>query len=319
MAGSSITSRTLLLAILMVVAVSLVLVSTLRSSSRLSSLFSSYTPSRSLTQKVLFSRPLMTSSMAPLKYRKPPQQPPLFTDTPETIIAKTKKLIAESKQVEDDIVARIQTKDASFSSVLLPQVLEGNRQGDSSHILGFYQSVSSSSEVRDASTAAEQLMNDAFIDSAMRQDVFDLIEAAYQDKYAMKKLDPESARLLEKSYTGYLHNGLGIKDPEKRARFKEIEKRLSELGTNFSKNLNEENGGNWFTREELNGVPEDVLSTLKKGTGGHNGKLWLTFKVSFYLRPHPRQQRYSPTPHHSIRTISQPCSTGRILLFDASS
>ena len=217
--------------------------------------------------------------MASSKYRKPPQQPPLFIDSPQSILEKTKKLIAESKQVEDDIVAKIKASSASFGSVLLPQALEGNRQADNTHILGFYQSVSSSSEIRDASTAAEQLMNDASIESAMRQDVFDLVEAAYKDKPALEKLDPESKRLLEKSYKGYLHNGLGIKNPEKRARFKGIEKRLSDLSTTFSKNLNEENGGNWFTKEELDGVPEDVLATLKKGEGEHEEKLWLTFKV----------------------------------------
>ena len=49
---------------------------------------------------------------------------------------------------------------------------------------------------------------------------------------------------------------------------------LSQLSIEFSKNLNEEKGGLWFTPEELHGVPEDVLSNLKK----EDGKYWLTYK-----------------------------------------
>jgi len=42
--------------------------------------------------------------------------------------------------------------------------------------------------------------------------------------------------------------------------------------------LNEENNGIWFTRKELEGVPEDVLETFEKGSGDNEGKLRLTFK-----------------------------------------
>ncbi|KAI9875009.1 MAG: hypothetical protein M1823_007564, partial [Watsoniomyces obsoletus] len=95
----------------------------------------------------------------------------------------------------------------------------------------------------------------------MREDVFNLVDAVLKKG---EKLDPESQRLLEKEHKGYVRNGLNIPAGPKRDRFKEIKKRLSELGIAFSKNLNEEKGGNWFTVEELKGVPEDVLSLLKK-------------------------------------------------------
>ena len=57
-------------------------------------------------------------------------------------------------------------------------------------------------------------------------------------------------------------------------------KRLSILAIDFSKHLNEESGGIWFTPEELLGVPEDVLSGLKKGepSSENEGKLFLTYK-----------------------------------------
>jgi metallopeptidase MepB len=144
-----------------------------------------------------------------------------------------------------------------------------------SHIIGFYQAVSTDQKLRDASTEAEQLLDDFGIESSMRQDVFDLVDAVLKKK---EELDPESQRLLEKDHKGYIRNGLNVPAGSQRDRFKDIKKRLSELSIAFQKNLNEENGGLWFTLEQLEGVPDDVTTTLKKGEGENKGKVWLTFK-----------------------------------------
>lgn len=207
--------------------------------------------------------------MAP--FRKPPQPPPCFTATPNSVVEDTKKMLESSKKVTDDVVAKISGNDASFSNVILPMAQDENQQTLQAHILGFYQSVSIDQHLRDASTEAERLMDDYSIEASMREDVFKLVDAALNRG---DKLDPESQRLLEKEHKSYVKNGLNIPAGPKRDRFKEIKKRLSELGIVFSKNLNEEKGGLWFTKEELNGVPEDVLSLLKK----EGDKYWLTFK-----------------------------------------
>ena len=180
-------------------------------------------------------------------------------------------MLTESKKITDDIVAQVSEGDASFKNVLLPLAYDENRQGLESHILGFYQSVSTSQELRDASTEAERLMDDFSIEASMREDVFKLVDAALKRK---EQLDPESQRLLEKEHKSFVRNGLNLPAGPKRDRFKEIKKRLSQLGIIFSKNLNEEKGGLWFTAEELSGVPEDVLSLLKR----EDDKYWLTFK-----------------------------------------
>jgi len=83
---------------------------------------------------------------------------------------------------------------------------------------------------------------------------------------------------LERERKSYITNGLGIPAGPERERYKEIRKKLSNLGITFQKNLNEENGGIWFTREQLEGVPSDVVDGFEKGTGENDGKLRLTFK-----------------------------------------
>lgn len=180
-------------------------------------------------------------------------------------------------------MAEVTPEAATFSNALLPLAQDENIMALESHILGFYQSVSSDSKLRDASSEAEKLLDDFSIETSMREDLYRLVDAALRKVDADgrdKDLDPESRRLLEKEHKDYIRNGLGLPAGPTRDRFKEIKKRLSQLSIEFQKILNEENGGLWFTSEELNGVPEDVLSRLQKGEEGseNQGKLRLSFK-----------------------------------------
>jgi len=224
------------------------------------------------------------------KYKTPPQAPPSFAATKESIVADAKALCDKTRAVLDRLVAEIPANDtskATFDSVLLPQAHDENDTWLTGNILSFFGSVSTSSELRDASTEAEKYMNEFSIETNMREDVFRIVEAVYNAEGgkegvaaggSRKLLDPESARFLEKDYKSYIQNGLGLPAGPKRDRFKEIKKRLSQLQTDFQKNLNEDNGGIWFTKEELVGVPTDIVDNLAKGSDENEGKVRLTFK-----------------------------------------
>ncbi|KAK1755575.1 peptidase family M3-domain-containing protein [Echria macrotheca] len=234
------------------------------------------------------------------KYSNPPQAPPLFTGTKESIVADAKALCDRTRALLDKQVAEIKpedTKAATFESVLGPQTEDENDSALSARILGFYQYVSGDSGLRDASTEADKIMEEFAIECSMREDVFKLVDTVYQhsgladsiEKDKNRLIDEalaksaglgsiEDAKLLEKERKSYIKNGLGLPAGEKRDRFKEIKKRLSQISIAFQKNLNEENGGIWFTKEELDGVPGDVLDGLEKGTGENEGKLRLSFK-----------------------------------------
>ncbi|EOA83974.1 uncharacterized protein SETTUDRAFT_180106 [Exserohilum turcica Et28A] len=213
--------------------------------------------------------------MAPPQYQTPPQLPPKFTATKQSLVDDAKRLIDRSRSVLDGIVRDVKPESATFANTLLPIARDDNKMAIESHILGFYNAVSTSKELRDASSEVEQMLDDFGIESSMREDVFNLVDAVLKKG---EKLDPESQRLLEKDHKSFIRNGLNLPAGPKRDRFKEIKQRLSQISIAFQKNLNEENGGLWFTPEELHGVPEDVLSGLKKGEGEFEGKLFLTFK-----------------------------------------
>ena len=219
-------------------------------------------------------RPLTTSSSGPL--RIPPQPPPLFTGTAESIVSDTKRLIRESRAVQDRLVDSVKPGDATFRNVMTDLAQDENEMALESRILGFYQAVSARQELRDASTKSDQLMDEFSIESAMREDVYGLVEAVY--KRNESGLDAESRRFVEKNRKMYVRNGLSLPKGPKRDRYRDIKLRLSELAIQFQKALNEETGGIWFTPAELDGVPEDVVQNLEKGTGDHDGNLKMTFK-----------------------------------------
>ncbi|KAI0165704.1 peptidase family M3 [Xylariaceae sp. FL1272] len=217
--------------------------------------------------------------MAPDKYRNPPQAPPTFTGTKESIVDDVKKLCDNTRSLLDRIAADVSPDEATFASVLAPMAEDENEATLSNRILGFYQYVSADADLRNASTEGEKIMDEFSIECNMRDDIYQLVEAAFQSQKTKEpNLDPESARLLDKERKGYIKNGLGLPQGPQRDRFKEIKKRLSQIGIAFQKNLNEESGGIWFTPEELDGVPQDVLDGLEKGTGENEGKIKLSFK-----------------------------------------
>lgn len=232
--------------------------------------------------------------MAPAHLRHPPQAPPIFTATPQSVVTDAERIIKSSRTIQDKVVAEIKPEAATFANVLRPLAQDENVMALEAHILGFYQAVSTDQKLRDASSKAEELMDEFFIESAMREDVYKLVDAALNKK---ESIDPESQRLLEKEHKDFIRNGLGLPAGPQRARFKEIKMRLSQISIEFQKNLNEENGGIWFTPEQLDGVPEDVLSGLKKGEGENEGKIWLTFKypdlfpaMKYATNPETRRQ-----------------------------
>ena len=225
-------------------------------------------------------RSMTTSTMAPAAFKTPPQAPPTFIETPESVLKETHRLIDWARSRQDKLVAQIKPAEATFENAVLPGTRDEDALGLEVNLLGFYQAVSSSAKLRDASTEADRLLNDFAIESSMREDVYKLYDAVLKKG---EKLDAESQRLAEKSYKNFIQNGLNIPAGPKRERFREIAKRLSELAITFSRNLNEEKGGLWFTPEELEGVPQDVTSTLKRGEGENEAKLWLTFKYPDYF------------------------------------
>jgi Zn-dependent oligopeptidase len=98
----------------------------------------------------------------------------------------------------------------------------------------FYQNVSPSKELRDASNEAEQLVNDFGVESSMRIDVFNAKVAAQKNIEASgKKLNPEELRLVEKMIQDGTRAGLALPEAD-RERLTVWKKELSQVCLEFS-------------------------------------------------------------------------------------
>lgn len=166
----------------------------------------------------------------------------------------------------EDRVGALKPEDCTFESVFRT-IAEYDAELESTlEPLFFYQNVSPSKELRDASNEAEARAREFSIESNMRLDVFEAKQNAERNiKESGKKLDAEEQRLVEKMVLDGKRAGLALPE-EKRNELKALQKDLSQTCLDFSKNFNEEKGVITFTLEELKGVPADVVSGYTKRT-----------------------------------------------------
>ncbi|KAJ1962835.1 metalloendopeptidase [Dipsacomyces acuminosporus] len=178
-----------------------------------------------------------------------------FSLSPQEILGLVDALIASGKKIQDEVAAQT---SPSFETVIVPLATRENEQGADYSVITFLQNVSTDKDIRDASTEAEEKLNAFEIESLMREDVYRVVRAVLDNKEEMAKLGPEDRRLVEKIELQHRRNGLAL-GKEQRERLGEIKKRLSELGIKYSRNVNEGDGRETFTREELDGLPDDFF------------------------------------------------------------
>ena len=95
------------------------------------------------------------------------------------------------------------------------------------------------------------------------QPLFSRVEAVYESRND-SGLDPVQIRLVELTYDGFVRNGATL-EGDKKNRYADIQKRLSELYTQFSNNVlaDEENYVLFIDDTQLGGLPESYIRAAK--------------------------------------------------------
>jgi len=197
--------------------------------------------------------------------------------TAEELNKEAKQLVEEAKAVYDKVGA-VERENVSYATVIQPLLdveLESYTRGVALQLPAM---VALDKELRDASSEAEKLLDEFSVEMSMRKDIFDNIVAFSLTEEATG-LDPEMRRYLEKEIRDGKRNGLHL-PAEERTQIKEIKKRISELGVNFNKNLNEDTTFLTFEEAELSGVPEDLVKSFDKDEAG---KLKVTMKYPHFF------------------------------------
>ncbi|KAG6901007.1 hypothetical protein C0995_002539 [Termitomyces sp. Mi166 len=229
----------------------------------------------------------------------PPQPPPSWNHSPEDITRLNSEYIAANRAVQDAVFVALAEADARFDAGTEP--------------LAFYQNVSPSKELRDASNEAESIVRQFGIESSMRLDVYNAKVAAKKnldESGEWEKLSPEEKRLVEKSILDGTRAGLALPEKE-RTELTVLKKELSQACLDFSKNFNEENGVITFTEEELKGVPKDVVSGYTKRTQDGEEVYDVTYKTPdifpiFKFAENPETRRRALEGHESRLEINVP-------------
>ncbi|KAJ6584908.1 hypothetical protein B0H19DRAFT_926190 [Mycena capillaripes] len=241
----------------------------------------------------------------------PPQPPPDWTHKPEDVARLIKEAIANHRAVEDKIGA-LDPSECTYESLAL-EAAETDFE-TVTEPLSFYQNVSPSKQLRDASTDADSAVRDYGVESSMRLDVYQAklaAEKTIKSSGLWEKLSSEEQRLIDKMILAGKRAGLGLPESERNT-LMALQKELSQVCLEFDKNFNEENGVISFTKDELDGVPADVISGYTKRTEGSASEVYdVTYKTpdifpifKFATRPETRQRAYEG--HESRLQINVP-------------
>lgn len=205
--------------------------------------------------------------------------------TPEEIATKTDSLISQTEKAIAS-VASIPVKDVSFSNVLKPLTDLETEYTVLRNALDFFQHVHPDKARRDASTEADKKLSAFEVKMSMNKDIFDRIAGLPKDQQS-----GESRRYLDRKMKHGKRNGLHL-DETLRKKVEEIKKKESELGITFQKNLTEVDIVLKFTREQLDGLPDDFIESLEKSDEGYH----VTLKYP-HVFPVMKKCRVSKTRH----------------------
>ncbi|GAA6035656.1 hypothetical protein JCM8097_004955 [Rhodosporidiobolus ruineniae] len=206
-------------------------------------------------------------SLDSASYPLPPVQPPAWKSiTAASIPTIVDASLAKSTAVLDKI-ASLPKDQRTFKTVARPYALrmgEGDREIEPSL---FLQYVSTDEAIRDASVEADKKVNEWGLEALTRLDVYEaLLDAQKHTEENKVELNAEEKRLLERLILERKRNGLGLPE-EKRKEYLELKKKIMQLEVDFQRACNEEKGFLLFTKEELEGVPADVIAGFPEVDG----------------------------------------------------
>lgn len=192
---------------------------------------------------------------------------PRFETSAEEVRRSADRAIDESERG----LARIASQDlggatfqsvfAAMDSALYPVMSCVNR-------LWLVKETSEDASVREAATEQTTRIAQWFVEQQYREDLYEVCRA-FEARYeagGVERLRGADLKLFEDTMRDYRRAGMHL-DAETRARVEGLQKRLTELETEFSTNITNADESVEFTREELEGVPGTFLSGLEARGG----------------------------------------------------
>ncbi len=137
------------------------------------------------------------------------------------------------------------------------------RLDDDTSMTLFMQHVSTNADEREASSRAEQDYQNWMISLTKREDLYNAVKGYADTKPA---LEGERARLLTQLLRDFRRAGMAL-PADKRERLKQIQMETAKLGIDFEKNIRDDETRVPLTRDELKGMPEEMIGRLPQSGG----------------------------------------------------
>ena len=187
---------------------------------------------------------------------------PEFETTPDAIKATTEKTMSAANAALDAI-GRLVTSQVNFANTVGALDDVAFQIGGAMNRLSLIKETAVSAPVREAATDAVKKLQEWAVGLDYREDVYRAVKA-YADTHP--KLRGEEAKLLEETLRDYRRAGLSRPKTE-RDEVERLRKELSNVSTDFDSNVTKAQKALKFTKAELEGIPESVLSSPGVKTG----------------------------------------------------
>ena len=180
--------------------------------------------------------------------------------THDSIREKTLKTLAEASAIADDAIAQ----GTTFETLLARLEEAGSVISDSFGSTAFMGYVHPDREIRQAGKEAQESLEKWGLEIVFREDLYRAVKA-YSESSEAQELTGEKRRLLDFTLRDLRRIGHDL-DSETRARLKELNNRLIELGVAFENNIAAAEDSLELTRQDLEGLSDDYITSLEPGT-----------------------------------------------------
>jgi thimet oligopeptidase len=162
-----------------------------------------------------------------------------------------------------DAVRRLKAGEASTAEEALRIWDDGMvGMGNAAAVGSLFSEVHPDEDVRTRGEAAVQEVHRLGTELQLDRELYDVFAAL-----DAAQLDPQAARLLDKTLTDFRRAGVD-RDDETRARIKEINEQLTVVGQEYSKNIRDGKRTIRVAPERLDGLPQDWLDAHPVGEDG---------------------------------------------------
>ena len=191
---------------------------------------------------------------------------PKFEKTPAAITDTVKQTMATTANAELAKIGKLQPNQVNFQNTVRALDDIGYDIGTVANRLSVIKETSTEASLRDAATDQIKILEEWMVGLDYREDVYKAVKS-YADTHP--KLKGEDNKLLKETMRDYRRAGLELPKPQ-RDQVEAMRKKLSGLETDFESNVTKAQKKIVFTKAELDGVPEDFLSSpgvnLSNGT-----------------------------------------------------